>query len=119
MPRNTVFSHAARRITLMDYPTCQQFAQHVGSRFTARCDAAPPVSLELFAVTPYPVGADAADTSLRIFSFSIFLRGPFETPLLQGCYDMEHTALGSLLIFIVPIGPDKTGMRYEAVFNQA
>ena len=103
----------------MDYPTCQQFAQHLGSRFTARLETTPSVSLELFAVTPYPVGADVTNISLRILSFSIFLRGPVEAPLLQGSYDMEHAVLGSLLIFIVPIGPDKTGMRYEAVFNQA
>ena len=41
-----------------------------------------------------------------------------EAYLLQAMYTLEHDALGTLQLFIVPIGPDpdRQGMRYEAVF---
>ena len=37
--------------------------------------------------------------------------------LPQGTYPMEHETLGRLEVFLVPLGPDAQGMRYEAVFN--
>lgn len=35
----------------------------------------------------------------------------------QGCRTLRHGQLGEVGIFLVPLGPDETGMRYEAVFN--
>ena len=35
----------------------------------------------------------------------------------QGNYRVVHEALGETLIFLVPIGPCKDGMCYEAVFS--
>jgi hypothetical protein len=49
--------------------------------------------------------------------FSLIFRGPFRPVLVQRIWPLEHAALGRLEIFLVPIGPDETGMRYEAVFN--
>ncbi|MEO8054403.1 MAG: hypothetical protein ABI768_04580 [Acidobacteriota bacterium] len=49
--------------------------------------------------------------------FSLVFRGPMQPVLRQSTYALEHAALGRLEIFIVPIGPDASGMRYEAVFN--
>jgi hypothetical protein len=37
--------------------------------------------------------------------------------LPQRIYRLEHAALDPLEIFIVPIGPDAEGMRYQAVFT--
>ena len=37
--------------------------------------------------------------------------------LPQGTYKVEHEKLGTLEIFLVPIGPDKEGLCYEAIFN--
>jgi hypothetical protein len=37
-------------------------------------------------------------------------------PLPQHIYALEHTSLGKLELFLVPIGPDERGMRYQAVF---
>jgi len=36
--------------------------------------------------------------------------------LPQRMYNFDLGQLGSFDIFIVPIGPDSSGMRYEAVF---
>jgi len=35
----------------------------------------------------------------------------------QGIYRMDLPGRGAIDLFIVPIGPDAQGMRYEAVFN--
>jgi hypothetical protein len=37
--------------------------------------------------------------------------------LPQQIYTLEHITLGVLDLFIVPLGPDGIGMRYEVVFN--
>ena len=49
--------------------------------------------------------------------FSLVFRGPMKPVLAQRTYALEHASLGRLEIFIVPIGPDASGMRYEAIFN--
>ena len=35
----------------------------------------------------------------------------------QSIYTLNNPDMGEQMIFLVPIGPDETGMRYEAVFN--
>jgi hypothetical protein len=35
----------------------------------------------------------------------------------QGTYPIIHPEKGEIPVFLVPIGPDEFGMRYEAVFN--
>ena len=48
--------------------------------------------------------------------FSIVFVGPREPILPQRIYRFEHEGLGAFELFIVPIGPDESGMQYEAVF---
>lgn len=49
--------------------------------------------------------------------FSLIFRGPAQPLLPQRIYTFDFGELGCSDIFIVPIGPDTIGMRYEAVFN--
>ena len=49
--------------------------------------------------------------------FSIVLRGPMEPSLEQQIYKVSHEKIGEMEMFLVPLGPDKTGMKYEAVFT--
>jgi hypothetical protein len=35
----------------------------------------------------------------------------------RGIYRLHHPARGALDLFMVPLGPDACGMRYEIVFN--
>lgn len=63
------------------------------------------IDAELIEFTPHGEGA------------SIVMRGPLEPVLPQRIYDIEHPFLGDFELFIVPIGPDDSGMRYEAVFS--
>jgi hypothetical protein len=50
-------------------------------------------------------------------AFSIVLRGKREPVLEQQIYRINNDRLGEMELFIVPIGPDDKGMRYEAVFS--
>ncbi|WP_027891001.1 DUF6916 family protein [Calidithermus chliarophilus] len=49
--------------------------------------------------------------------FALLFRGPRSPVLPQRIYPLEHPTLGRQEIFVVPIGPDDAGMRYEAVFG--
>jgi hypothetical protein len=48
--------------------------------------------------------------------FSLIFRGPAAPLLRQQTYPLRHAALGTLEIFIVPVGPDAQGQLYEAIF---
>ena len=49
--------------------------------------------------------------------YSLLFRGPLEQPLQQGIYRFKHARLGEFDLFLVPVGKEADGMRYEAVFN--
>jgi hypothetical protein len=48
--------------------------------------------------------------------FSLVFRGPAAPVLPQRTYVLAHAELGELQLFLVPIGADAEGMRYEAAF---
>ncbi len=49
--------------------------------------------------------------------FSLVFRGPKAPVLIQKIYPVAHQSFGALELFLVPIGPDQVGMRYEAIFT--
>lgn len=49
--------------------------------------------------------------------FVLTFTGPREAMLAQRIHTLEHTTLGRVDIFLVPIEPDARGARYEAVFS--
>ena len=59
-------------------------------------------------LTPHPAVAEP---------FALTFRGPASPVLQQQIYSLTHPELGDSEIFLVPIGPDKQGMLYEAIFN--
>jgi hypothetical protein len=48
--------------------------------------------------------------------FALLFRGPKAPVLPQRIYQFDFEDLGPVEMFIVPIGPDDSGMRYEAIF---
>jgi hypothetical protein len=48
--------------------------------------------------------------------FSLYFVGP-ESYLEQKIYSVEHEQMGVFDLFLVPVGHDQNGFRYEAVFN--
>jgi hypothetical protein len=49
--------------------------------------------------------------------FSLVFSGPPATVYPQATYRLEHPGLGVFELFLVPIGADGEGVRYEAVFT--
>lgn len=50
-------------------------------------------------------------------AFSVVFRGPAEPVVEQAIHHIEIENAGETALFIVPLGPDGTGMLYEAIFN--
>ncbi len=47
----------------------------------------------------------------------MIFRGPGDPVLAQQICALEHVEMGRLDLFLVPVGPEKGSMLYEAVFN--
>ncbi len=99
---------------MLESLTISDFAPWIGDRFQV---GSPEEGLafdaQLAAATP--VG-EASEPGRRV-PFSLVFRARHEVVVPQRIYRVDHPALGSLDIFLVPIGPDSTGMRYEAIFT--
>lgn len=98
---------------MLDTFTLQTFAPLAGSAFELTAgDADGRIALEL------------VETGTGAVSASKVARDPFsltflqtDGPLLaQGTYPMSHPTLGAFELFVVPVGRDARGVRYEAVF---
>jgi hypothetical protein len=90
--------------------TVDSFVPHVGKRFTLREQGA---ELELIEARAQP---GEPRPGLRA-PFALLFRGPAEPILEQRTYEFEHPELETLAIFIVPVGRDDAGIRYEAIFG--
>ena len=89
--------------------TKEAFAENLNSKFRITFEAGV-IELELIEVVETKATA-------RQQQFSLFFRGPLEYFLQQATYRMEHERLGEIDLFIVPVGREADGFRYEAVFN--
>jgi hypothetical protein len=102
-----------RTSSLLESFTHETFAGRLGEKFRIVVDAATAFDAELAEVS---VGTDPAPPERRS-QFSLVFRGPPAVVHPQRIYRVEHAELGSFEVFLVPIGPDELGMRYEAVFG--
>jgi hypothetical protein len=62
------------------------------------------------------LGARASEGG-TLDNYALLFRAQDKSHVPQGIYGIEHQAIGLLELFLVPIGPDAAGMRYEAIFN--
>jgi hypothetical protein len=90
--------------------TADDFTPHLGDRFRLHAGEATVLEVELIDVQ------EATATDGGRTPFSLVFRGPVEPLLPQSIYRFEHDTLDPFEVFIVPIGPDEAGMRYEVVF---
>jgi hypothetical protein len=87
------------------------FREQVETTFRANYQGGA-VSLRLVSITGGPVEGGGEQ-------FSLFFHGPATAALPQGTYTLEHDALGSLALFIVPIvGSNQQRIVYEACFTR-
>ena len=90
------------------------FAPHLGETF--RIQAADSPSADMTMIEATALGQETASEGQRA-QFSLVFRGARDRVLPQRIYRVAHDALGEFDLFLVPIGPDQEGMRYEAVFG--
>jgi len=88
------------------------FSQYLGERFSLQGAGSMTTKLELIEVKDLS-GAQTAKKQ----SFSLVFQGFGEMFLSQKTYSLCHEKIGIFDLFLVPIGQDATGFRYEAVFN--
>ena len=63
------------------------------------------------------VAAAARMTGLARAPFSLTFRSASQVVLPQKTYVLRNAGMGALQIFLVPVGRDREGVLYQAVFN--
>ena len=104
-------------VIMLESLTEASFAPHQGTTFRLYPVADTLVEMRLIEVTGLPGRALPAGIAPLRDPFSLIFRGPLDPSLPQRIYPMEHEQMGTLELFLVPIGPDAEGMRYQAIFN--
>jgi hypothetical protein len=93
------------------------FEPLLGRRFRLIEDGTPVLELRLSRVSGCgPRAAEEARGRGQRVPFSLLFHGPTVPLLPQRIYHIEEESLGALELFLVPLGPDEHGMRYEAIF---
>jgi hypothetical protein len=104
---------------MLDKLTIDHFKEHIGSTFQVTPEEGEAFELELRRADPSPF-ADEEDKAAQEerkrepFSIEFNSRLPHHVP--QQTFAVEHDKLGKFDLFLVPLGPDAEGHRYEAVF---
>ena len=92
--------------------TAASFHPHVNTEFTLRTAERFLGSLVLAKVTERPLSGNVAQ-------FTLIFQGTAEMESGGGNCLMQHRVLGSLDLFIAPIGaPDSRGRKYQACFSR-
>jgi hypothetical protein len=105
---------------MLDKLTIDHFKEHIGSTFQATPTlGGDAFELELRRADPSPFLGEESDEAKKErgrdpFSVEFHSRLPQHEP--QQIFDVEHEKLGKFELFLVPLGPDADGHRYEAVF---
>ncbi len=90
-----------------------EFETLLNQSFTTGLATDGTLALELIEVLPQT----HHDAAAARRGFSLIFRGPAQPVLPQQIHPLLHARTGELPVFLVPIGPDQHGMRYEAVFG--
>lgn len=105
----------------LSFPTKAQFSEYLNTTFWITLGASNTLEVELVAVNELKQSATAKEPAgAKRERFSLIFKGPQNKPLTQDTYTIKHHNLGTLLMFLVPMGIDKkgTGMRYEAIVSR-
>ena len=99
---------------MSEFQTEAEYTKNLNTNFRVEVDARKPIELKLIAVTPRPSGPTEQAGMER---FSAVFSGPLDIFLPQQMYRVSHPDMGEFEIFLVAIGQEANGYRYEAVYN--
>ncbi|PKB57395.1 MAG: hypothetical protein BZY73_03490 [SAR202 cluster bacterium Casp-Chloro-G3] len=100
---------------MLDKLTIEDFEPYVNQKFLIQVEDLDAVAVELVEAVELASGGNQTPEARS--PFSIVFRAPDGTDLPQKIYEITHDSLGVLQLFLVPIGPDKLGMCYQAIFT--
>jgi hypothetical protein len=90
--------------------TIRDFAPNIHTRFHVSRPQIEDYELKLEEVTDH--------SNAQLEQFSLIFAGILSPCLPQGAYKLTHPQMPECELFLVPIGPDETGMRYQAIFSR-
>lgn len=103
---------------MLDTLTIDTFQPHLGGLFTLVVDKGEgdPVRIPLKLTEVSPWGPEASKGRSRV-PFSLVFHTVAQAVVPQAIYRVESDTMEPMELFLVPLGPDERGMRYEAVFT--
>jgi hypothetical protein len=96
---------------MLDTLKAADFSELENKKFRVTLNETTSIELEVIAVQDL-------GTTEKQERFSIIFRGPNDIFLHQAIHRLEHEQLGTLELFLVPIGKADEGFEYEAAFNR-
>ena len=99
---------------MSEFQTEAEFRKHVNTPFRVQVNAPKPIDLTLVEVESRPSDAHEEQGMER---YSVFFLGSPEFLLPQNTYRLAHEQMGEFDLFLVAIGLEPNGYRYEAVYN--
>ena len=105
---------------MLEPVTLEMFTPLLHDTFRLSHDAAPDLDLPLELIEATEVRDTGPQHPLgeqRRTPFALVFRGPPDSILPQRSYRLSHATLGTFEVFIVPIGRDAQGVRYEVIFT--
>jgi hypothetical protein len=104
---------------MLDQLTVPDFIGHVNATFRVILGSGDVIDLELIEAKTIGESRRRDSPGIRQQAFSLIFRGPRDRLLPQRIHPVKHPTLGTLAIFLVPLGPegDPTGLHYQAIFN--
>ena len=102
--------------------TSDDFRPFLKQKFLIYATVSESIETELIQVKDLASGyqdeLDEEEAPPRRKAFSLIFRSNQKDSYFpQRIYTVQNEQIGSLDIFLVPLGPDKTGMRYQAIFS--
>lgn len=99
---------------MLENLTIDTFQPRLGALFTLVVDDDTRIPLKLTEVSPWGPGASKGRPRVP---FSLIFHTVPKAVLPQAIYRLESDTMEAMELFLVPLGPDERGMRYEAVFT--
>jgi hypothetical protein len=94
-----------------ELPNREDFLKHLNTKFRVFFDGVQPTEVELTEVSELR-------QKPRYEAYSLVFLAPKTIPPMQMLYRVEHDALGTMDLFLVPFEETENSFAFEALFNQ-
>lgn len=96
---------------MTELPTRDDFHQQLNTKFNVFFDGENPTEIELTEVSEMR-------RKPQYEAFALAFQVPKTVPPHQGLFRVEHEALGTMDLFMVPFEENENGYGFEALFNK-